>query len=157
MSMIGSFGVCSKNNYELLVNMLNNDKFAEAENLIKEIYGELQKSEEILENNKCSGEVFIALFHYFKTVLGIDIKSNIQSGVLGEKWRDTTGDYDIAVFYEKEMLLLLEDKIDYDEIMQFVNDFFEMDYGNVGQIACTVLLNNLKKVEADNILIWHLY
>lgn len=155
MSMIGDFGVCSKSNYDELENLIKNGRFVEAEDLIKEIYNEVENSAADLENGKCSGEVFIALFHYLKTACGIDVRCNSEG--FGEKWRDTTGDFDVIAFYEKEKVLLLEDKIDYGQLSQFINDFFQIDYGNAGQIACGVLFNNLKSMGTDNILIWHLY
>ena len=76
---------------------------------------------------------------------------------VGEKWRDVTGDFDIIVFQEKERILALEDTIDCDVLLQFINDFFQIDYGNAGQIAWNVLLNNLKSTEAEDILILHLF
>lgn len=153
MSMTGNFGVSAKSSYDELENLIKNSKFAE--DLIKEIYNEVENSAAELENGKCSGEVFIALFHYLKTVCGIDVRCN--SKVLGEKWRDTTGDFDIIAFCEKEKILSLEDTMDYGELSQFINDFFQINYGNAGQIAFGVLINNLKKTGTDHILIWHLF
>lgn len=155
MAMIGNFGLCSKSNYDELGNWMKNAKFTEAEDLIKKIYNEVENSAAKLENDKCSGEVFIALFHYLKTACGVDVRCN--SEYFGEKWRDTTGDFDVVAFYEKEQVLLLEDTIDYDELSQFMNDFFQIDYGNAGQIACSVLFNNLKNTGTDSVLIWHLF
>ena len=74
---------------------------------------------------------------------------------IGEKWRNITGDFDIIVFQEKERILALEDTIDCDVLLQFINDFFQIDYGNAGQIAWNVLLNNLKSTGTENILILH--
>ena len=123
--------------------------------MIKEIYSELENSAAKLENDKCSGEVYIALFHYLKTVCGVDIRCGMEG--FGEEWRNVTGDFDIIVFHEKERVLALEDTIDYDGLLQFINDFFQIDYGNAGQIAWDTLLNNLKSTGAENILIWHLF
>ena len=157
MSMIGDFGLCSQNNYDNMVKLINSAQFAEAENLIKEIHSEVEKSAKKLENDKCSGEVFIALFQYFKEIQGVDVRENIPSEGIGESWRETTGDFDIVAFYEKSQLLSLENTLDYHEISQFVTDFFETDYKNTGQIACEILFNNLKKAGTDDVLIWHLY
>ncbi len=123
--------------------------------MIKEIYSELENSAAKLENDKCSGEVYIALFHYLKTVCGVDVRCGMEG--FGEEWRNVTGDFDIIVFHEKERVLALEDTIDYDGLLQFINDFFQIDYGNAGQIAWDTLLNNLKSTGAENILIWHLF
>lgn len=155
MSMTGNFGVCAKSTYDELENLIKNGKFTEAEDLIKEIYNEVEISTAELENGKCSGEVFIALFHYFKTACGIDVRCNPK--VLGEKWRDTTGDFDVIAFYEKEKILSSEDTMDYGELSKFINDFFQIDYGNAGQIAFGVLINNLKNTGTDHVLIWHLF
>lgn len=155
MSMIGDFGVCPKSKYDALKNLIQEGKFGETENLIKEIYSEVESSALKLENGKCSGEVFIALFHYLDTAYEVNVRCDLEC--LAEKWRDATGDYDIVVFYGKEQMLSLEDKIDLTALAQFINDFFEADYGNAGQIACNVLFNNLKSVGADNILIWRLF
>lgn len=155
MSMIGNFGVCPKNKYDELRNLLQEDNFTKIENLIQEIYSEVESSATKLENEKCSGEVFIALFHYLETTYEVNIRCDLD--YLGEKWRDTTGDFDIIAFYEKEQILSLEDTIDFDGLAQFINDFYQIDYGNSGQIACSVLFNNLKNIGDDNILIWHLF
>ena len=154
MSMIGVFGICSKSNYNERADLINNGKSVQTEDLIKEIYSELENSAAKLENDKCSGEVYIALFHYLKTVCGVDIRCGMEG--FGEEWRNVTGDFDIIVFHEKERVLALEDTIDYDGLLQFINDFFQIDYGNAGQIAWDTLLNNLKSTEAENVLIWHL-
>ncbi len=155
MSMIGVFGICSKINYNERADLINNGKSVQTEDLIKEIYSELENSAAKLENDKCSGEVYIALFHYLKTVCGVDIRCGMEG--FGEEWRNVTGDFDIIVFHEKERVLALEDTIDYDGLLQFINDFFQIDYGNAGQIAWDTLLNNLKSTGAENILIWHLF
>ena len=76
---------------------------------------------------------------------------------VGEKWRDITGDFDVIVFREKERILALEDTIDYDMLLEFINDFFQIDYGNAGEIAWNVLLNNLKNTGTDNMLILHVF
>lgn len=155
MSMIGIFGTCSKSNYDELAGLIKSGKSTQTEDLIKTIYGEVKNSAAKLENDKCSGEVFIALFHYLKTACGVDVRCDIEE--IGEKWRETTGDFDIIVFHEKEQILALEDTIDYDALLQFINEFFQIDYGNAGQIAWEVLLNNLKSTGRENILIWHLF
>ena len=155
MSMIGVFGICSKSNYSELADLINNRKSIQTEDLIKEIYSEVENSAAKLENDKCSGEVFIALFHYLKTACGVDVRCGMEG--FGEEWRNVTGDFDIIVFHEKEKVLALEDTIDYDGLLQFINDFFQIDYGNAGQIAWDVLLNNLKSIGTKNILIWHLF
>ena len=155
MSMIGVFGICSKSNYNERADLINNGKSVQTEDLIKEIYSELENSAAKLENDKCSGEVYIALFHYLKTVCGVDIRCGMEG--FGEEWRNVTGDFDIIVFHEKERVLAMEDTIDDDGLLQFINDFFQIDYGNAGQIAWDTLLNNLKSTGAENILIWHLF
>ena len=72
---------------------------------------------------------------------------------VGEKWCNITGDFDIIVFREKERILALEDTMDCAMFLQFINDFFQIDYGNAGQIAWNVLFNNLKSTGTENILI----
>ncbi len=154
MSMIGVFGICSKSNYSELADLINNRKSIQTEDLIKEIYSEVENSAAKLENDKCSGEVFIALFYYLKTACDVDVRCGMEG--FGEVWRNVTGDFDIIVFHEKERVLALEDTIDYDGLLQFINDFFQIDYGNAGRIAWDVLLNNLKSIGTEDILIWHL-
>ncbi|MFG6392619.1 MAG: hypothetical protein K1W24_00305 [Lachnospiraceae bacterium] len=156
MSIIGSFGICPKNKYERLVRLVKNNKLAETEALIMEIHNELEISEEKLKNNICSGETFIALFDYFKTAFGVDILSNRTPGTQ-EKWREITGDYDIIVLSNKEQLLSLENAAGYDKVSQYINDFFQGGYGEIGQTVCTVLFNNLRKTDEEDILIFHLY
>lgn len=155
MSMIGDFGVCRKQKWDEVRDLIQKGNFAEAENGIKDIYSEVERSAEKLDNGKCSGEVFIALFDFFETVFEVNVRDDPDC--FGEKWRDATGDLDIIVFCEKEQILSLEDTVDVNELTQFINDFYQMDYGNAGQIACNVLFNNLKSVGEDNVLIWHLF
>lgn len=155
MSMIGVFGICSKDNYSELVDSIKNRNASQIEGLIKEIYSELEISAATLENDKCSGEVFIALFHYLKIACGVDVRCGMEE--LGEKWRNTTGDFDIIVFHEKEQILSMEGTVDYNGLLQFNNEFFQIDYGDAGRIAWNVLLNNLKSTGTENILIWHLF
>lgn len=155
MSMIGEFGVCPKDSYQELKNFIENGKCVKTETLIKKIYTEVENSAAKLENGKCSGEVFIALFHYLKTAYGVDVRRDL--GCFGEKWRDATGDFDIIVFFEKDQILSLENAVDFNELAQFINDFYQMDYGDTGQIACSVLFNNLKYAGEDTVLIWHLF
>lgn len=155
MSMIGEFGICPKSNYEELESLIKNDKLTEADALIKEILSEIKISAAKLENDKCSGEMFIALFHYLETACGIDVRHNLES--FGKEWRDITGDFDVIVFCEKERILSAEDRVDCDELSQFINDFFQIDYENAGQTACDVLFHNLKNMGTDNVLIWHLF
>lgn len=155
MSIIGTFGTCSKSNYNELTDLIKSGESTKTEELIKEIYSEVENSAVKLENDKCSGEVFSALLHYLNTAYGVDVRCGIEG--IGEKWRDVTGDFDIIVFHEKERILALEDTIDYDGLFQFINDFFQIDYADAGQIAWNVLLNNLKSIEAENILILHLF
>lgn len=155
MSMTGNFGVCSKSSYDELTNLIKSGKSAETDDLIKQIYNEVENSAAELENGKCSGEVFIALFQYLKISFGINVRCN--SEVFGEKWRDATGDLDVIAFHKKEKILSFQDTIDYRELSQFINDFFQIDYKNAGQIACDILFSNLKNMGTDNVLIWHLF
>lgn len=59
----------------------------ETQGLINKITDELENSESQLGNDKCSGEVFIALLEYFKTTLGVDVGENMDLEELGENWR----------------------------------------------------------------------
>lgn len=157
MSMIGNFGVCPKSDYNHLVNLLEKNQSPEADAFIEEIYSILQKSEENLANNKCSGEVFLALFDYFKTTHEIDVHNNVTVESFGEKWRAATEDYDIVVFDKKEPILSLENTINYNKLAEYINEFYQTDYDNAGQTACRILFSNLKSTKEDEILIWHLY
>lgn len=159
MSMIGEFGCCSRNTYNDLENAVKGGQLDKAEQLIKEIQDELGNSASKLENNKCSGEVFLALFQYFSTELGVDVRSNMELDELGQSWRDTTGDYDMIVFSEKEaqQLSAVANTIDYGAVTEYINDFFQCDCGAFGEAACKVLLNNLKEIDANTVLVWHLY
>ena len=155
MSVLGIFGTCSQSNYNELVELIKSGESAKTEELIKKIYGEVEISAVKLENDKCSGEVVSALCYYLDTVYGVDVLCGMESVV--EKWRDITGDFYVIVFREKERILALEDTIDYDMLLEFMNDFFQIDYGNAGQIAWNVLLNNLKNTGTDNMLILHVF
>ena len=110
MSMKGVFGICSKSNYSELADLINNGKSAQTEAMIKEIYNEVENSVAKLENDKCSGEVFLALFDYLETVCGVDVRCGMEG--FGEEWRNATGDFDIIVFREKEGVLALEHTMD---------------------------------------------
>lgn len=158
MSMIGDFGVCTKSSYNSLVDAIRNDQFDVMEDLIQKIYSELENSASALENNKCSGEVFLAVFHYFKTEYGMDMRDNADLKKLNENWREITGDYDMVIVTDeqKTKILSIADHIDYNKVIQFVNDFFQDDYGNAGQIACDVFFENVRNLKPDSILLWHL-
>ena len=155
MSMIGTFGICPKGRYDALADLVQNGDSGEAENLIREIYSELENSAERLENDRCSGEIFLALFHYFETMLGVNVRSGTER--LGELWREATGDFDVVVFREKDALLSVADAVDHDALSHFSSDFFQMDCGDAPQTACDGLLDNLRGLGADEVLIWHLY
>lgn len=159
MSMIGDFGMCARNSYDSLVDAVRNDQQDTAAELIEKICGEMDASMASMENHQCSGEVFLALFQYFKEEFGIDVHGDEEQKKLNEKWRENTGDYDMILFTEKEktQFLALSDRIDHDQVMLFVNDFFQDDYGNAGQVSCNVFLENLRKLNADSVLLWHLY
>ena len=159
MSMIGNFGLCPKNSYENLISLILSNQLDAANELITKIHDGLLNTASTLENDRCSGEIFIALFHYLETEFEIDIRGNTELKKLSESWREVTGDYDMVSFTEKEkvQLLSLTDKIDYNTITQFINDFFQQDYGTAGQIACDVLIENLKRLGTDDVLIWHLF
>ncbi|MDE7274548.1 MAG: hypothetical protein K2N95_16100 [Lachnospiraceae bacterium] len=159
MSMIGDFGICTKNSYNRLAEAIRNDQLDAVEELTGKLCSELENSMELMENHQCSGEVFLALFQYFKTEFGIDIYGDEERKKLNEEWREITGDYDMIVFTETEktQFLSLADRIDYDKLAQFMNDFFQDDYGNAGQAACSVFLENLRKMKPDDVLLWHLY
>lgn len=159
MSTIASFGLCSKSAYENFEAIIKNSQFSKAADAINKITTELDNSVPKLENNKCSGEVFLALFEYFNTVLGVNVRENMESKELGEIWRETTNDFDMIAFFEKEKIQLsaLADTIDYDGVSQFINDFFQLDYGEAGRTACDVFLNNLNKLDTNTVLIFRLY
>lgn len=158
MSIIGSFGLCPQTQYTALMELIQNGQFAEADAVVKEIYGELLHSASALESGRCSGETFLPLFEYLKTAHGIDLRGGEAQKQLGEVWRTSTGDFDLLVFSEEEkaQLLPLARKINADELNQFVSDFFAQDYGDAGQIACQALLDNLGKLPPDSVLLWHL-
>ena len=158
MSMIGNFGMCAESDYNSLVAAVRNDQLDTADDWIGKICNELENSTAILENDQCSGEVFLAIFQYFKSEYAVDIYGNEDMRKLNERWREVTGDYDITVFTQKEktQFLSLIDQIDYDHVMQYVDDFYQNDYGNAGQVACKVLFENLRRMKPDNVLLWHL-
>lgn len=159
MSMIGNFGKCTENDYNCLVAAIRENQPDTADDLIGRLCDELENSAAKLENDQCSGEVFLAVFEYFKTEFDLDLYGGEEQKALYERWREITEDYDVRIFTnkEKEALLSLADHIDSREVAAFVNDFFQNDYGEAGQIACKVLFENLKKLEADSVLLWHLY
>lgn len=159
MSMIGNFGLCPKHSYENLMALIKDDSSDAANDLITEIRGRLIHSSAAPGNSRCSGETFIALFQYLKEEHEIDVRNNELGKLLSEYWRNATGDYDMISFTEKEknQLLLLTDKIDPNAVTQFINDFYQQDYGKAGQIASDVLFENLKSLDADHVLIWHLF
>lgn len=155
MSMIGMFGVCSQSHYNKLANLLKSKDSGETEKLMQEIYSEVEASAEKLANDQCSGEVFTALFYYLKTAYGIDLRRGKEA--FREKWTAVSGDWDAVVFHEKEQLLSQEDSMDFGGLQQFINDFYQTDYGDSGQTAWNVLLGNLKRTGPEQVLIWHMF
>lgn len=158
MSMIGMFGLCSKKSYDSFVNSIRDNELDEIEDLINKIDSEFESTVLELQNDKCPGEVFMALFDYFKIEMGIDVRKNMGVKKLNENWCTRTGDYDMIAFFEKEKTKLssLAGRIDYDAVSQFVNDFFQYDYGDAGEIAFKVFHDNLGKLETNTVLIFRI-
>lgn len=158
MSMIGTFGLCAQNNYDNLVSAIKDNQLDKVEDLVKKICDELENEIFTEQSNMCSGEVYIALFQYFEGEFGIDFEKNEDFNRVRESWREITGDYDIVVFseIEKNKFLSYEDRIDHTQIQQYINEFFEEDYGNAGEIACNNFFESLRKIEKNSVLIWHL-
>ncbi len=155
MSMIGNFGLYSKDKFDEILKQINNTP-ADTGALLTEIHDNLDESSNKLMNGRCSGEIFIALFQYFKEAHGMDVREKMASAGLIESWLETTGDFDIVVFYEKEKLLSLENTLNYDEISQYINEFYEADCQDAGRAACEAFFHNLKETAEDKVLIWHL-
>lgn len=155
MSMIGNFGLCSKGVYNQLAEQIQKGQLTEAGLLIQKMQEELMRTEQELNNNIRSGEVFLALYDYLQTAFGVDVRQ--AGGFLGEEWRSSTGDWDMVVFANPEEILLLESRMDYPAISRAVSAFFEADYGNAGELACAALLDNLKKTDNERLLIWRLF
>ncbi len=149
MSMIGTFGLCVKNNYDNLVSAIKDNQLDKMEDLVKKICDELESEIFTEQSNMCSGEV---------REFGIDFEKNEDFNRVRESWREITGDYDIVVFseIEKDKFLSYEDRIDHTQIQQYINEFFEEDYGNAGEIACNNFFESLRKIEKNSVLIWHL-
>ena len=156
MSIIGNFGLCSQKDYHCLVDFIKNNQLEEAENLMQKIAEGFEESSELLNDSRCSGEVYIAVFDYLKEREGIDIRKNEDVKKVSELWRKVIGGYEMIAFAEeeKEQLLSRKNTINYPDVIQYVNDFFAYDYEDFGQAACEDLLGNLGKTEEGNILIW---
>ena len=154
MSIIGFFGICPKSKYEELEHRIKTGESAQAEELIREICGEAEASAAKLENGKCAGEVFSALFAYLQTAYGVNVRRGMEG--VGAKWLAVTGDFDAVVFCEREQILALEGAMDPEGLSRFVSDFFQSDYGNTGQIAWQVLLSNLKSMGANDALVFRM-
>ena len=127
MSMLGIFGVCAKERYQKLKELISSDRQAEAEALIHEIQNELEDTQE-----RFGAEGF------------------------AETWRAVTGDFDVIALCCQDQLLALEDTLDYSEISQYVTDFFQCDYAEAGENACKGLFSSLRKADDKTILIWRL-
>jgi len=156
--MIGSFGLCKKSSYDILQTSITIDDFDTEKSSIEMICSELEASSSEKEFATCSGEVFIALFHYFETNFGISVRKKENFNKLGEIWREATGDFDMIPFTEKEQaqFLSLSGTINFDEVVQFVNDFFQADFGEAGKAACNNFFKNLKRQQPGQVLIWRL-
>ena len=100
MSMIGSFGLCSKGVYNQLAEQIQRGQLTEAGLLIQKMQEELMRTEQELNNNTCSGEVFLALYDYLQTAFGVDVRQ--AGGLLGAEWRSSTGDWDMVIFANPE-------------------------------------------------------
>lgn len=158
MSIIGSFGSCKKSSYDMLQTAITTDDFNTAKTAIEMICNEIEDSSPEMEPAACSGEVFIALFHYLEINHGVDVRKQENLDKLGEVWRETTGDFDMIPFTEKErsQLLSLSGTINFDEAKQFIDDFFQADLGEAGKIACDDLFENLERLQPGHVLIWRL-
>ena len=120
MSIIGNFGLCSQKDYHCLVDFIKNNQLEEAENLMQKIAEGFEESSELLNDSRCSGEVYIAVFDYLKEREGIDVRKNEDVKKVSELWRKVIGGYEMIAFAEeeKEQLLSRENTINYPDVIQ---------------------------------------
>lgn len=157
MSMIGEFGLCQRKTYENFVSLLKDHSLNELEAAVNNIQKELEQTSSELMNDKCSGNVFIALFEYFEEKLNIELHDEFHGSIHEEAWLNITGDLDFIVFSENLKYLVLGQAINRDEICQYVSEFYQEDCGEAGKEGCQCFFANLERADSDNLLIYHLY
>ena len=112
MSIIGNFGLCSQKDYHCLVDFIKNNQLEEAENLMQKIAEGFEELSELLNDSRCSGEVYIAVFDYLKEREGIDVRKNEDVKKVSELWRKVIGGYEMISFVEEEKKRLLKELYD---------------------------------------------
>ena len=95
-----------------------------------------------------------AIFEYFEQKKGIDIRG--QSNY-GEIWREITEDFDVIIMTEELKKQLNIKQEDYSSFGEFLNDFYQMDFGEMAEIALKSFESNLDKLSNENALVFRLY
>lgn len=159
MSMIGEFGLCPKSLYGNFVIAVEENLTAQIENSISEIAREIAKTAPVLRNGECSGDVFLALFAYFEKCLNVELEPAVKTSKVAKAWQEVDGGYYFTAFSKEVSAAVnaVADTIDGKEVNRFVCDFYQSDYGEMGQIACDIFLYNIKKMTKDVVLVFRLY
>ena len=156
MSIIGTFSLCPREGYEVLVRQVSEGRTEEARETVLRLREALTPAP---EGETCSGVVFTALFTYFQTVLDTNLWGDAQEGGLGALWRETAGVFVMTAFLwpDRERLLALAESIPEEALTAFVNDFFQDNMGPSGRIALETLCRGLRALTPETVLIFQAF
>ena len=153
MSIIGDFGLIEKSSFDLLLNKIEIN-VDETVSCINAILKEAKESAGLMVDNECPGEVYSAMFEYFEQKKGISIRGQNN---YGEIWREVTEDFDVIIMTEELKKQLNIKQEDYSSFGEFLNDFYQMDFGEMAEIALKSFESNLDKLSNENALVFRLY
>jgi len=153
MSFIGEFALIKKKSLHLFLNSIENNA-DETADYINAIIEEVEASSDLLYNNECSGEVYMAIFEYFEQKKGIDIRG--QSNY-GEIWREITEDFDVIIMTAELAKQMVIEPTDYSSFCDFLNDLYQMNFGEMAEIALRAFESILEKLSNENAVLFRLY
>lgn len=153
MSVIGEFGLIEKRSFDLLLNAIEHN-VDEVGDCINAIIKEAESSRDLMVNDECSGEVYLAMFEYIEQKRGIDIRGQTN---YGERWREVTEDYDVIIMTEEIKKQLNIGSVDDSAFSDFLNDFYQMDFEEIARIALKSFASNLEILSSESALVFRLY
>ena len=95
-----------------------------------------------------------AIFEYFEQKKGIDIRG--QSNY-GEIWREITEDFDVIIMTAELAKQMVIEPTDYSSFGDFLNDLYQMNFGEMAEIALRAFESILEKLSNENAVLFRLY
>lgn len=157
MSLIAEFGLCSIDTYLQLSYSIKQKAVNNISLAIQQIQEELEMYK--LPPSDCSAEVFMGIFLYLEQKLGIELHS-YGGETFGESWREVTEDLDVLIWdgnlKAKCLFALNSDNLNYEELCEYVNSLYGIDFREKIKNAIRYLEENLKKIINGTVMVYRL-